>query len=456
MGKSSKIIGALFLVLGIVSIGMYFVMGDKFTNSKVVFDSDGGTLVQDQIVKKGEKVVKPTDPTKENNEFVEWQLNGVKYNFDNAVTNDITLKAKWNLIVKHSVKVTLDGEEYTADIRDGEKVTVEDLKIPTKAGYLIKFYKSEDEEFDLSTPIKEDLELNATYVEIKTYTVKFNSNGGTKVDDVKVNEGNTILAPTVTRDGYILDGWYIGEEKFDFKTPITKNLTLKARWNDGPRINVTFMVDGSVYKTIAAKENSTVSKPSNPTKKGYRFVEWQLNGKTFDFKTKITNEITLTALFEEVTSYKVTFNSNGGSSVSSQEVTSKVTKPANPTRNGYIFVEWQLNGKKFDFNSTISDDIELKAYWEKEKPKYTVTFNGDDDKKISSQIVEEGKTATKPTDPTKEGYQFTEWLYNHATFDFTTPITQDIVLTARFERIVDNNPDVNSDKPSGDVLDDEK
>ena len=297
MGKGSKIIGVILLILGIACISLYFVMGDKFTNAKVTFDSDGGTAVSEQIVKKGEKVIKPTDPTKENNEFIEWRLNGTAYNFDNTVSNDIVLKAAWNEIIRHNVKVTLEEQDYNTTVHDGEVLTLEELNLPAKEGFLIKLYKAEDEEYDLTTPVVADLELTAMYVEIKTYTIKFNSNGGSKVEDLKVQEGTTATEPEVTKSGFVLDGWYNGEEKFDFNTPITKDLSLKARWNDGPKINVIFMTDDTVYKTISVKENSTVTKPSNPSKKGFKFVEWRLEGQAFDFKTKITAEITLIAHF---------------------------------------------------------------------------------------------------------------------------------------------------------------
>ena len=51
--------------------------------------------------------------------------------------------------------------------------------------------------------------------------------------------------------------------------------------------------------------------------------------------------------------YKVTFDAMGGSSVKAQYITKGETaqKPAeNPTREGYTFVEWQLNGNAYDFN----------------------------------------------------------------------------------------------------------
>ena len=452
MGKNTKTIGLLLLILGVACFAMYFFIGGKYNNYRVVFDSDGGSVVPEQSIKKGEKAVKPTDPTKEGSEFVEWRLNGLAYNFDNVVSNNITLKAIWNKIINHNVKVTLDGNEYAADIREGELLNAQVLSIPAKEGFKVKFYNANNEEYDANVGVQSDLVLTAKYVEIKYYTVKFNSNGGTKVDDVKVEEGVPTIEPTSTKNGFILDGWYLGEEKFDFATPITKDITLKARWNDGPKLNVIFMVDSTVYKTISVSENTPVSKPANPTKQGYIFREWQFNGTAFDFNTKITAETILNAVFDEKKTYTVTFNSDGGSSVKSQEVTDKVTKPANPTKNGFVFLEWQLNGKKFDFDkTTVTEDITLKAIWEREKAKFKVTFNNDDNTLISTQTVEEGGKATKPADPTKNGeYRFVDWLYNHATYNFDTPVTKDIILTAHYEKITEQN---NGDQVSDDVAD---
>lgn len=65
----------------------------------VIFNSDGGSTTEQQEVKENEKVVKPNDPTRGGYNFVEWQLNGVKYDFDSEVKSDIELKAKWEKIV---------------------------------------------------------------------------------------------------------------------------------------------------------------------------------------------------------------------------------------------------------------------------------------------------------------------------------------------------------------------
>ena len=66
----------------------------------------------------------------------------------------------------------------------------------------------------------------------KEYTVTFDSNGGTTVASVKVKEGETVTKPEdPKRDGYTFGGWYLDEKEYDFKSKVTKDITLKAHWN---------------------------------------------------------------------------------------------------------------------------------------------------------------------------------------------------------------------------------
>ena len=74
-------------------------------------------------------------------------------------------------------------------------------------------------------------------------------------------------------------------------------------------------------------------------------------------------------LINNKTQYTISFDSNGGSNVENQIVFEgdKVSKPTNPTKDGYTFVEWQLDGKSFDFNTILNENIKLVAKWEKNK-----------------------------------------------------------------------------------------
>lgn len=71
-----------------------------------------------------------------------------------------------------------------------------------------------------------------------------------------------------------------------------------------------------------------------------------------------------------ITKYTVTFESNGGTTITSQKVIEnyKVDKPATPTKSGYIFEGWYCNDVLFDFNTKITLDIKLEARWEEIAP----------------------------------------------------------------------------------------
>ena len=116
-----------------------------------------------------------------------------------------------------------------------------------------------------------------------------------------------------------------------------------------------------------------VVKPTNPTKTGYTFVKWQLDDEDYDFNTKITKNITLTAVWEAKEQYTVSFNSNGGSDIKDVKVYDgdKLKKPTNPTRSGYTFVKWQLDGNDYNFNNSVTKDITLSAVWKEIVKTYT-------------------------------------------------------------------------------------
>ena len=92
----------------------------------------------------------------------------------------------------------------------------------------------------------------------------------------------------------------------------------------------------------------------------------------------------------------------------------------------------------------------MKATWKKNetpvvKPvnKYTVTFYTDGGSNISSQTIEEGKTVTKPSEPTKEGYTFKGWYLNDSLYNFDSKVTSNITLKAKWSQktyIVEANP----------------
>ena len=66
--------------------------------------------------------------------------------------------------------------------------------------------------------------------------------------------------------------------------------------------------------------------------------------------------------------YTITFDTDGGTSIANQivEEGKKVTKPSNPSKSGYTFVKWTLNGNDYSFTEKVTSNITLKAVYKKE------------------------------------------------------------------------------------------
>jgi len=89
--------------------------------------------------------------------------------------------------------------------------------------------------------------------------------------------------------------------------------------------------------------------------------------------------------------------------------------------------------KQADWTSEADDYMTYKC----EIDTYTVTFDSNGWSAVTWQTVEYGKTATQPTNPTRNGYNFKEWRLSGSTttFNFSTPITWDIILVAQWDKV---------------------
>jgi uncharacterized protein (TIGR02145 family)/uncharacterized repeat protein (TIGR02543 family) len=123
----------------------------------------------------------------------------------------------------------------------------------------------------------------------------------------------------------------------------------------------------------------------------------------------VESAITLFAKWT-LNTYTVTFNSQNGSAVNSQNIAlgGKATSPANPTRTGYTFGGWYKEDTyttQWNFDTdVVTYAITLYAKWT-----HTVTFNSQRGSGVSSQSIEHGGKVTEPADPTRTGYTFGGW-----------------------------------------------
>ena len=211
-----------------------------------------------------------------------------------------------------------------------------------------------------------------TTPEVKNHTVTFDSDGGSKVDNKTVKEGDKVAKPAdPTREHYDFVGWYAGETPYDFNSAVNADVALKAKWKLHEYV-VTFMADDIVYdKQYVAYGEKAHTVATDPAKPGYTFKQWVTEPEVvYNSAAAIAADTTLTAEWTPKTysSYEVTFNSNGGSEVTAQSVTVNGTaqEPAAPTKENFTFGGWYSDAAlttPFDFETKIKKATNLYAKW---------------------------------------------------------------------------------------------
>lgn len=144
------------------------------------------------------------------------------------------------------------------------------------------------------TKVTGNMEFKATYSSAQFYDVKFNTDGGEAVTAQRIEEGKTASEPATKREGYRFLGWYLNDAEYDFRTPVTSDIELTAKWVK--QVTVTFNSDGgTAVDSQTFDVNGKANKPADPTKADSSFVGWFLGESAYNFDAAVTGDITLTA-----------------------------------------------------------------------------------------------------------------------------------------------------------------
>lgn len=227
------------------------------------------------------------------------------------------------------------------------------------------------------------------------------------------------------------------------------------------QLEATFTADGTTFaqpQTINRGEKFT--KPAEPPKENHTFAGWY-NGdekEKFDFDADTTNAPNVLNLVAkwDINKYTVQFVSDYGS-FADQTIehgkpidTDKLTPPI---VEGFTFDGWyadKAHETKFDFTQPITSNTTVYAKWTAND--YEVRFITEHGKTPTSQNVKFNGTATNPGELTAEGYTFIGWYADEAhktKFDFSTPITGDTKIYARWEKNAPVLPDTYALNVSG-------
>ena len=447
--------------------------------AKVVFDYNyPGSEAKTIRVEKGKNIGTqlPEQPVRDGYTFEGWNTkpdgSGDTYTADTEVSVPVTVYAVWKPVSVEPVYRTVAFaynytgapkeffDKYT-DVLDGSKIVPPENN-PSRDGFVFEgWYKNAEctVAFDFETEnITSDITLYAKWreetVTPDVHTVTFNSAGGSDIVPQLVSDGSMVTRPSAPiKIGYDFIGWYTEPEcinEYNFNTPVTSSFTLYAKWDEAKPGTYTVSFEtfgGTTIKSQSVASGEKAVRPADPEKSGYTFGGWYTDMDctvAYDFSNAVNSAFTLYAKWIIVVpdTYTVEFVTDGGTEIEAQTVVkdSKATKPADPEKNGYTFGGWYTDtaySSEYDFETPVTNDITLYAKWTPDV--YDVTFITDGGSDVEAQRIEHGEMAVKPEDPVKDGYNFLGW-YTEDTFenyyDFTSAVTANTVLYAKWEEII--------------------
>ena len=223
-------------------------------------------------------------------------------------------------------------------------------------------------------------------------------------------------------------------------------------------LEATFTADGESISTQTIDRGGKFTKPAAPSKENHTFAGWYNGDEKFDFDadtTKAPNVLNLVAKWD-INKYTVQFVSDYGSFADQTVEHGKpieTDKLTIPEVEGFTFDGWYADdtySTKFDFTKPIKRNTTVYAKWTAKD--YEVSFVTEHGKTPTSQNVPYNEPAKDPGKLSEDGYTFIGWYADEAhktKFDFSTPITGDTKVYAKWEKNAPVLPDTYALNVSG-------
>ena len=454
---------------------------DPFVTFTVTFNSDGGSEVAAQSVVSGEKAVKPEDPTKTGYKFNGWYiLVGEEYqlyDFETPVTSDLTLVANWVAAQPaDKLKLAFDANGGTGTMSSLELDPSSEYSLPVCifvpdddvyfGGWQVNgegetLQPGETIVVDSDTtlvaqwskfPTKEN-----TVTANRTFFSYFPEQPSTEISsvtlmDIEFQYSNVAYSSNEeTLDMYLYDGFI--STTTPFAGPI-KSITVNSKTVDYD-LNMVYsespiyerVTEGAETQRVEFAQDYTFE-CTNPDARYFCLSRDNDSSGLASFNyIKFVYETTVIE-----NEFNIYFDANGGSGSFGPYTVRNLNKRDLPdietigftAPDGYEFAGWKVKSVEdlLDAGTVIgiSSDITLVAQW-KEKgpaPQYTVTFDTNGGSEVTSQKVNEGEYATRPSNPAYSGYEFMEWCYIEENQPLTymfeeMPVESDITLYAQWQ-----------------------
>ncbi len=383
--------------------------------------SGGLYYTQSSIEGNADTIILPNPPEKQGYTFIGWfsqPAGGTEINESTILDQNMSVYAQFTANTLHvtpaqsgsgytvastnSTNVAYGGN-YTFNVTIAEHYNAENMRVYANGVLLTPSVSGNVYTYTLQN-ISADQTITVTGVEIDQHTVTYVVDGQVYTTET-VNYGEKITEPLApSKQGVAFAGWASGGVIWDYENDtLTSDITFTAQWSDNV-YTVTPAQSGSGY-TVASTDSTNVAYGGNYTfnvtiAEHYNAENMRVyangvlltpsvSGNVYTYTLQnISADQTITVTGVEIDQHTVTYVVDGQVYRENNVVYgSKLTLPANPSKEGMRFAGWAYETSIWDFDNDIVEcDMTLIAQWEiltyhvtlpSSNAAYTVTGNGD-------------------------------------------------------------------------------
>jgi uncharacterized repeat protein (TIGR02543 family) len=428
----------------------------------VTFNSNSGTNVSSSSFDTDGSLDAPSNPSRAGYTFLGWSdTNGgsaITFPYAPDVTENITLYALWSANTYTVTFNSKSGSDVSSSSFDTDGA-LDAPSAPSRSGYTLLGWSATEGGSAVTFPYYPGVASNITLYALwsaNTYTVTFNSNGGSAVADSSfVTGGSLYLPPAPSRPGYTFVGWstvsaWATYDDVVVSSPYTpgviQNITLYAWWTPKTYVvsfdekggtavsDASFMTDGEL------SYDGTRDELSRP---GYTLIGWSATDGgspiSWPYYPGVTSNITLYALWSPDV-HTLWYFSNGSIAHYLTYVTDGfVTAPSDPVRAGYTFLGWSAteggSAVSFPYAPGGTGFKAMHALWSINT--YTVTYDSKGGTSVgTASFVYGGGVADAPRRPFRSGAVFMGWSDtdggNEVSFPYSPGVASNVTLYAKW------------------------
>ena len=440
----------------------YFARTDKATETTIyagfeeiieIFYYVDGKLTWTQVVSDDTAAAIPNEPGKAGYSFAGWYdgegADAQKFDFAayfaSEQKTDVNVYAHFERIAEDAVQISYfaDGQWWRTQTVQGGVATPETIPAPTKEGYIFEgWYEDETfkTQFDLEAFMaeqdKSSIAVHARFDAIRVKLTYMSQGAEHEAVEVTIESAEpTVAVPT--KSGYEFIGWFEDdacETPFDYQEFFANYFTAGASdvtvYAGFARIaKITYLADGA----LPATQTQTVTRATDaltaktPSKQGYDFVGWYLEGEEeqfdyrayFEFSTE-RQDVTLHARFKVRTVYIYYIDDperDPAGIWKTQEVTIETNQEisAKPVKSGYTFAGWFEDvdcTEPFDFDAYFAEpdkkSVSVYAGYERAALTTVITYYADG-VWFGEQSVTSVDDPQFNETPVKFAHKFTGW-----------------------------------------------